>query len=50
MDIHLHPSITVNGEKFEGDYRNTNELFKMICSKLDNRPEACKMMGLTYKK
>lgn len=50
MSIELHPSITVNGEKFEGDYTNTNELFKMICSKLEDRPDLCKAMGLSYTK
>lgn len=50
MSIHLHPSITVNGEKFEGDYRDINELFKMICSKLEDRPDECSAMGLAYKK
>lgn len=39
MSIHLLPSITVNGELFQGDYTNTNELFKMICSKIEDRPE-----------
>ena len=46
----LHPSITVNGEMFEGNYQDTNEIFKMICSKLQERPEECKQMGLAYKK
>jgi len=50
MNVHMHPSITVNGEKFEGDHRNTNELFKYICSKLNDRPEECKTTGLAYKK
>ena len=46
----LHPSITVNGDKFEGNYQDTNELFKMICSKLEKRPEMCKHLGLANKK
>lgn len=50
MSINLHPSITVNGENFVGNYRNTNELFKKICSKIKDRPEECKEKGLAEEK
>lgn len=47
ISIHFKPSITINGEVFEGDFKNTNELFKIICSKIQDRPEACKAKGLS---
>lgn len=50
MNIHLHPSITINGENFDGDHRNMNELFKIICGKLEERPQECKDTGLNFLK
>lgn len=37
---------------FAGDYKKTNELFKLICSKLQSnvRPEACKGYGISNEK
>ena len=42
--------ITINGEPYKGNYRNTDELFTLICSKLDNRPEECALGGIVNKK
>lgn len=46
----MHPAITINGQVFNGDYLNTNELFKLICSKLQHRPVACQSFGLADEK
>lgn len=50
MGIALFPSITINGEVFAGNYRDTNAIFKTICAKLETRPEECKRIGLAYEK
>lgn len=46
------PSITVNGEVFRGDYKKANELFKLICSKIQSRfrPDECKTYGISNEK
>lgn len=50
VPITYHPMFTVNGIPFEGSLKNANELFKTICSKLEDRPEECKSDSLFSKK
>ena len=52
VSLDFLPCISVNGEciHVEGPAPDTNELFKHICSKLRDRPEACKEMGIAFKK
>lgn len=49
-NIQNHPMITINGDPYKGNYMHTDELFSLICSRLQNRPEACTTGGLIAKK
>jgi hypothetical protein len=40
------PSISINNHTFRGDYLDTNELFKAICSTMYNRPPICSTVNL----
>jgi len=49
-NVPFSPSISVNGETYTGDYKNMNELFKFICSKMRHRPDSCKGYGIKNEK
>jgi hypothetical protein len=52
VSLDFLPCISVNGEchQVSGPAPDTNQLFKLICSKLRDRPEACKDTGIAFKK
>lgn len=37
----FHPSISINNHTFRGEYDDSNELFKAICSTMLDRPSIC---------
>jgi len=42
----FHPSATINGKTFRGDYGDSNQMFKSICSTIGkNKPEVCKNLN-----
>ena len=39
----FHPSVTMNGKTFRGDYNDPNQMFKAICSFIGkNKPDICR--------
>jgi len=46
----FHPSISVNHHTFRGEYHDSNELFKAICSTMKNRPDICAVTNLNENK
>jgi len=42
----FHPSISVNNHTFRGEYHDTNDLFKGICSTMTSRPVVCSKTNL----
>jgi len=45
----FHPSVTLNGRTFRGDYGDPNDLFKVICAASIAKPEACRKINLVNK-
>lgn len=42
----FHPSVTMNGKTFRGDYNDPNQMFKAICSFIGkNKPEICRKLN-----
>jgi hypothetical protein len=42
----FHPSISINNHTFRGEYDNSNDLFKSICSVMLDRPDICSTFSL----
>ena len=45
----FHPSISINNHTFRGEYEDPNDLFKVICSTLKNRPDICSTISIVDK-
>jgi hypothetical protein len=47
----FHPSITINGKTFRGDYKDPNQLFKAICSVMGKKkPDICRKLNFKNRK
>lgn len=47
----FHPSATINGKTFRGDYSDSNQLFKAICSTIGkDKPEVCRQLNFKDRK
>lgn len=47
----FHPSATINGKTFRGDYSDSNQLFKAVCSTIGtHKPELCKQLNFKNRK
>ena len=47
----FHPSVTMNGKTFRGDYGDPNQMFKAICSFIGkNKPEICRELNFNHGK
>lgn len=42
----FHPSVSINNHTFRGDYHDSNDLFKSICSVMLDRPDICSTFSL----
>jgi hypothetical protein len=45
----FHPSISINNHTFRGDYDDSNQLFKAICSTMLERPTVCSVKTIIDK-
>lgn len=45
----VHPSVSINGMTFRGNYQDPNNLFKAICKSIIGKPESCKNLNFKNK-
>lgn len=45
----VHPSVSINGITFRGNYHDSNSLFKAICKSIIGKPEICKEVNFRNK-
>jgi hypothetical protein len=43
----FHPSISVNNHTYRGEYDDSNELFKALCSTMLDRPSICSTFSIS---
>jgi len=42
----FHPTVSINNHTYRGEYDNSNDLFKSICSVMYERPDICSTFSL----
>ena len=42
----FHPSMSIEGQTFRGNYQDSNAIFKAFCSTLVKKPEVCSTVSI----
>ena len=46
VGIVSHPAISIENQTFRGNYQDANNVFKAICSTMEERPDICSEVSI----